>query len=271
MDVGMSLDDMISAGGRSGGRGRFGGSQARGRGRSGVHVSSRGGGGGGASRGITKRAPSSSTSCKVTVVGVSGGSQDRRADAFRHEPRACLIGPNTDIKKAAGSVAKFLREGTPPVVKAISPQNVNQAVKTLALARSYLADEGLDLYAAVDFPEYHSSSSTANVNLHIAQKRERTDLSRVLAQLTVSGSSDPGKVAGAIAKTAREATSLRRLCVSCAGPAAMLNALKAVFLARHYLKDDEVDLSIVPEFENVVNGPSLVHLFTIVHQPDEVL
>lgn len=102
-------------------------------------------------------------------------------------------------------------------------------------------------------------------------ERQRSDLSKVLAQLQVSGSSEPGKVAGAIAATARDAGSLKRLCVSCAGPAAMLNALKAVFLARRYLAEEQIDLSIVPEFENVNNGPTLVHLFTLIHKPGAAL
>jgi hypothetical protein len=31
------------------------------------------------------------------------------------------------------------------------------------------------------------------------------------------------------------------------------------------LVDDGIDLSVIPEFENVNNGPTLVHLFTLVH------
>jgi len=214
---------------------------------------------------------SQSSASKVTVVG-SQGRRSAQQDAAAEQTPTCLIGPNTDIKLSAGAVANFMREGTPPIVKAISPPNVNQAVKTLALARSYIDDEKLELYVAVDFPEFSDSAATANVNLHVFQKRQRSDLSRVVAQLQVSGSSEPSKVAGAIANTAREATTdPRRLCVSCCGPAAMLNALKAIFLARHYLADDGLDLSIIPEFENILNGPSLVHLFTLVHKPNAQL
>ena len=83
----------------------------------------------------------------------------------------------------------------------------------------------------------------------------------------MGGSSEPGKVAGAIAATAREAGSLKRFCVSCAGPTAMLVALKAIFLGRRFLEEDGLDLSIIPEFENVQDGPTLVHLFTVAHKP----
>lgn len=205
----------------------------------------------------------------MVVVGGKPGKRTPRRQAGGQ--KSVLIGPNTDIKLSAGAVANFLREGTPPVVKAISPANVNNAVKTLALARNYVAEEGLEIYVAVDFPEYDEHSGTANVNLHVFQKQQRSDLSRVLAQMSVSGTSEPGKVAGAIAATAREAVNPKRLCVSCAGPAAMLNALKAIFLARRYLVDDGIDLSVIPEFENVNNGPTLVHLFTLVHAPNATL
>jgi hypothetical protein len=74
-----------------------------------------------------------------------------------------------------------------------------------------------DHRAAAHVPADDEHSGTANVNLHVFQKQQRSDLSRVLAQMSVSGTSEPGKVAGAIAATAREAVNPKRLCVSCAG------------------------------------------------------
>ena len=46
---------------------------------------------------------------------------------------------------------------------------------------------------------------------------------------------------------------------------------QANFLARRFLSDDGLDLAVVPEFENVENGPTLVHLFTLVHKPGSAL
>ena len=118
-----------------------------------------------------------------------------------------------------------------------------------------------------------SSPLQANVALHLSQKRKRTDLSTVAARLQVSSSAEPSKVAGAVAGTAREGADqpVKRLCVSCAGPAALLVSLQAVYLARRYLEEDGLDLSVVPEFENVERGPSIVHLFTLVHKPNAAL
>jgi len=203
---------------------------------------------------------------KKKAGGGGGGGRQRQGAEVK-------IGAVTDIKLAAGAVANMMREGTPPKVLAISPTCVNAAVKTLALARRYLEEEGLELMATVDFPEFDESANSANVALHLSQKRKRTDLSTVAAQLQVSSSSEPSKVAGAVAGTARECADqpVKRLCVSCAGPAAMLVSLQAVYLARRYLEEDGLDLSVVPEFENVERGPSIVHLFTLVHKPNAAL
>merc|ERR1719424_1311875 len=59
----------------------------------------------------------------------------------------------------------MMREGTPPKVLAISPTCVNAAVKTLALARRYLEEEGLELMATVDFPEFDESANSVSLSL----------------------------------------------------------------------------------------------------------
>jgi len=286
MDVDKSLDDIINAAGgvkkgKGGGRGKGkgggrGGAKPAGRGigKKPAGISKPAGRGGkGAGKGLAKKIGGRGAT-KVVVVGGrgrGGGRGGARSSKGRSDEKTVLIGPTTDIKLSAGAVANLMREGTPPTVKAISAPNVNNAVKTLALARNYLADEGLELYAYVEFPELDDSFNSANVALQLVQKAQRSDLSRVVAQLHVSASSDPGKVAGAIASTAREVGKVPRICVSCAGPAAMLIALKANFLARRFLSDDGLDLAVVPEFENVENGPTLVHLFTLVHKPGSAL
>ena len=58
----------------------------------------------------------------------------------------------------------------------------------LIAAPERLSPLGACSYAQIDFPEYDDSSGTANVNMHVFQKAQRTDLSKVLAQLQVSGS-----------------------------------------------------------------------------------
>lgn len=63
----------------------------------------------------------------------------------------------------AGAIAALLRSEGQVEVQAIGPQAVNQAVKALAIARGYIADDGLDLTTAPSFVtlELHDEERTA--------------------------------------------------------------------------------------------------------------
>ena len=79
--------------------------------------------------------------------------QGRRRARAAAEPDgpACKIGGESDIKAAAGYVAKSLRESASVDVLAVGPFSVNQAVKALALARQFLEEDSLDLSLSLDF------------------------------------------------------------------------------------------------------------------------
>lgn len=273
-NIDMSLDDIVKKAASSRGRGRGRGrgaarGAARGSARGAVKTGSAAGrgaaatgrGGGrtlGASRGAIK---------KVSTRGRGrgrGGTLKTARQPKQAELAPCLVGASTDIKAAAGYVCAGLREGAAPPVMAIAPANVNNACKLLALAHSYLAEENLDLYAQVDFPEYQDSPMTASVKLYVFKKARRSDLSHVSEQMFVNASSDPPKVAGYIANCMRQ-SQLGRICVTAAGAQAMLRALKSIYLARHYLQEDALDLSIVPEFGKSDDGISLVNIFVLSH------
>lgn len=150
----------------------------------------RGPGGRGVRGAIRKKPPPHK---RVVVIGktAGGAAKGRAADASLRE---CLIGSETDIKSAAGFICVCLRDGEPPVVKAISASNVNRALKTIALVHDYLESANSDLFMLVDFPEFASTSFTGNVQLHVFKKSRRTDLARVNEQVFVSAESEPPKV-----------------------------------------------------------------------------
>ena len=81
----------------------------------------------------------------------------------------------------------------------------------------------------------------------------------------MSATSEPAKVSGYIANCVREGPAKARLCITVAGPQPMLRALKAIFLARHHLAEENLDLSIVPEFGKSDEGVSLVNIFVLSH------
>ncbi|GEM_PF-625743 len=63
----------------------------------------------------------------------------------------------------AGAIAALLRSEGVVELQAIGPQAVNQAVKALAIARGYVHDDGLDLWAVPSFVtlELHDQERTA--------------------------------------------------------------------------------------------------------------
>lgn len=63
----------------------------------------------------------------------------------------------------AGAIAALLRQGGAVEVQAIGPHAVNQAVKALAVARSYLEQDRLDLITAPSFVKLalHDEERTA--------------------------------------------------------------------------------------------------------------
>ena len=113
------------------------------------------------------RAPGRTT--RVLVVGGASGGRPQSGGRAQTDGE-CLIGAETDIKSAAGFVCAGVRNNSPPEVKAISANNVNQALKTLAIAHDYLEEEDLDLYAQVDFPDFATNQSGAKAVLHVFKK-----------------------------------------------------------------------------------------------------
>ena len=55
--------------------------------------------------------------------------------------------------KVAGAIAGMIREGRLPEVQAIGPRAVNQAIKAVAIARIFLAEEGIELICIPEFIE----------------------------------------------------------------------------------------------------------------------
>lgn len=61
------------------------------------------------------------------------------------------VSGNSKPNALAGAVAALLRAQRAVEIQAIGPAAVNQAVKALAIARGYLAGDGLDLNVQPEF------------------------------------------------------------------------------------------------------------------------
>lgn len=55
------------------------------------------------------------------------------------------VSKTSDPKKVAGAIASALRNGETATVSAVGPISVNQAVKSIIIARGYLATNGIDI------------------------------------------------------------------------------------------------------------------------------
>lgn len=53
---------------------------------------------------------------------------------------------NTEPNKMAGAIAQIIKEGKKLSIQAVGAGAVNQAIKSIAIARRYTVDKGIDLY-----------------------------------------------------------------------------------------------------------------------------
>ena len=65
------------------------------------------------------------------------------------------VSSTSDPGAAAGAVANVVREKGQVEIQVIGPRAVNQAVKAIAIARSYVAASGVDLFFTPSFASVH--------------------------------------------------------------------------------------------------------------------
>ena len=61
------------------------------------------------------------------------------------------VSSKSPVAAVAGAIAKSIREGNSVALQSIGAGALNQAVKAIAAARSYLAADGLDVVCAPSF------------------------------------------------------------------------------------------------------------------------
>lgn len=127
--------------------------------------------------------------------------------------------------------------------------SVNQAVKAVAIARSFVVDDHLDFSCTTTFrPDTASGFTFALTKITNPPKEEKTSIDQKAETLKVSKSSNPGLVAGAIAKRVRESQGVKLIGI---GPDCVVLCVKAITLARRYLQTDNLDISFQPQFVSV--------------------
>ena len=179
--------------------------------------------------------------------GQNNGQSHAGHTGNRGQP-AVFISAEGSPRTYAAKIAEHVRDGQPPVLMAAGANSINQATKSLAYAREYLASDGLDLSAQ---PEYRQredggltrSTTALSFQCIILQLPKVTSIMDV--ELKVSKRSDPNTIAGAIAGKCREHL---RVGIQSIGPVCTVRAVSAIAIARRYLVNDGQDLRFRPEF-----------------------
>lgn len=195
------------------------------------------------------------------------------------------VGAHSNVKSVAGSIAHTCRRGTTPVVLAAGDKALNQAIKGIAIARSYLEEDSK--YDIEMQPEFRSqggmylflakylrgtkkercvgsellsdskrrkqdidNSSDDEDHRHIQNKKDPKLQGRmgnidVSQHLRVARHSDPYVVAGAIAKKVRRGEEVNMLCI---GGLSVSASVQALCHSRKYLQEDCVSISFQPSF-----------------------
>lgn len=252
----LSLGDIIKKNNRSGrgrrGRGRGRGRRGRGRGRGrrsfsryGPRSRSRGGRGRGRGRGRGDRRRQPYTSLRgKTIKQIALGHAGKRG---------LKVSTKSDAKKVAGAICHCLRiGGVPPALIAKGTTPINQAIKAIAIARSYLEaedeDETIDLIAQPAFHGGYVSNSTGCI-IHV-RRANLIELSEedIEDALTVTNTTEPTQLAGALAGRVREK---KRVTLSAIGPKGVMCAVETIAIARSYLKNENIDIKFTPTMKNV--------------------
>ena len=175
-----------------------------------------------------------------------GADSDALA-AGPEDKRVLLVAGTSSTKRVAGSVAHTARKGDPPALAAIGASSINAAVKSLAVARQYVAQDGFDLIVK---PAANKAVGPNAVMLHVRKSSAPAASAAALQADTLrcGNASQPSKVAGAIAGRVREA---KRVCIVGIGADAVRNMVQSVIRARGYLAEEGFDLSMKPRFVHV--------------------
>ena len=183
--------------------------------------------------------------------------------AFLAGRKVLSVAGSSLVKQVAGSIAHTSREGEAPVLSAVGPASVNQAVKAVAIARKYLETNRIDLRVRVLRAEAGNDiKDLILLNLQIVPAQGGADAaaSEVAADATEgeledgeyqnlkSGQGRTSLLAGAIAKNVRES---KRVRITAVGQNRVFRAVDAVVSARRFLAEDSLDLEFQPEFTHV--------------------
>jgi len=182
------------------------------------------------------------------------------------------VGAQSNIKKVAGTIAHTCRdfltaevnvfEGTfqsqhqDIVCRLVAGGNaaINQAVKSIAIARQYLLKDEQEIWVQPFFEsfgavylEIRSQSASGKRDKKLPDLKDEGQSSTMRAAMA----SDPYRLAGAIAEQIRNSTTGSGVAILAQGKGAVSQAVRSIIYARGYLRAEKIDLQFQPSFMHV--------------------
>uniref|UniRef100_A0A7S3B085 Uncharacterized protein n=1 Tax=Haptolina ericina TaxID=156174 RepID=A0A7S3B085_9EUKA len=174
------------------------------------------------------------------------------------------VGGNTNSREVASQLAAQARAAVDcPTLQCVGPTSINQAVKAVAIARTYLfqSDQSgssshpdLTVYpefVKLDGQQIGREEQLSAVQLVISKRTRRPSVDKEGRSLKVSKDTEAKSLAGAIASCTREGS---RVELTAIGAGSVNQAIKAVAIARQYVEEEAIDLCCRPEFVEIADG-----------------
>jgi len=162
--------------------------------------------------------------------------------------RMLSVAASSNVKSLAGSIAHTSRGINPPILQAVGATSLNQAVKAIAVARTFLEADDIDL--EVEVLRIHDNVIRNLMQLKLS-KKPRAALAGIkddLIDLRCAATTETVALAGAIANNIRESSKVR---VTAIGPNPVFRAVDAIVKARLFLQKDSISIAFVPMFTTI--------------------
>lgn len=190
------------------------------------------------------------TAIRMPVVAQPGqaGSTDP-TDDDAEETDLLLVSATSDPGHVAGAIAGCIRRDACSVLQAIGPEAIYAAIKALAIAGRYLAEEAMVLAAEPQLVDVELQGAVTQavrmrITAHPAQAGAQPhSMAGEQQLLLVAAGSLPGDVCGAIAGHVRDG---RRVELQALGPDAALLAVRALIAAARHLAEDGIGIATAP-------------------------
>jgi len=182
-------------------------------------------------------------------------------------PRTLSVAAGSKVKALAGSISHTSRETQPPILQAVGASSLNQAIKAIAISRSFLEEDNIDLQ--VEVSRVPDDALRNLIQLKLIKNVRSSSASTIpgdFVELRCAATTETAALGGAIAKNVREGARVR---VTAIGPNPVFRAVDAIIKAREFLKNDDLDIRFIPNFttiENAENGPLNAIQFIIVRK-----